>query len=70
MSAADALLWRNKLISGGILGLATLLYFVLEHSGYTLLTIISNILLISIAVLFIWSNGAVFLKRYHLFDGI
>ncbi|KAH7314454.1 hypothetical protein KP509_21G003500 [Ceratopteris richardii] len=61
--AADAFLWRNKLISGFILGGATAVYFVLEHSGYTLLCILSNVLLMSLGAIFVWSNVASFLNR-------
>ncbi|MCO5574005.1 hypothetical protein L7F22_027783 [Adiantum nelumboides] len=61
--AADSFLWRDKLMAGGILAAATILYFILEHSGYTLLSIISNLLLGTFAVLFVWSNAAVFLNR-------
>ncbi|KAH7437516.1 hypothetical protein KP509_05G075900 [Ceratopteris richardii] len=61
--AADSLLWRNKYLAGGVLVGATVLYFVLEHSGYTLLSIISKLLLVALAVLFIWSNAAEFLNR-------
>lgn len=61
--AADTLLWKDKFMAGGILGVATIAYFVLEHSGYTLLSIFSNLLLITFAILFVWSNAAVFLNR-------
>eukprot|EP00250_Pteridium_aquilinum_P010085 c19143_g2_i1 orf=428-1165(-) len=61
--AADTFLWRDKFMSGGILAGATIIYFVLEFSGCTLLTIISNLLLVTMGVLFVWSNAAVFLNR-------
>lgn len=61
--AADTLLWRDKFMAGGILAGATIVYFILEHSGYTLLSIISNLLLVTFGALFIWSNAAVFLNR-------
>lgn len=61
--AADTFLWRDKFMSAGILAGATVVYLVLEHSGYTLLTIISNLLLVTLGVLFLWSNAAVFLNR-------
>ncbi|MCO5557762.1 hypothetical protein L7F22_011333 [Adiantum nelumboides] len=61
--AADTFLWRDKFMSAGILAGATVLYLILEHSGYTLLTILSNLLLVALGVLFVWSNAAVFLNR-------
>lgn len=61
--AADTFLWRDKFMSAGILGGATIVYLVIEYSGYTLLTIISNLLLVTLGVLFVWSNAAEFLKR-------
>jgi hypothetical protein len=66
LSAADAILWRNKFISGGLLSGATITYFVLEHLGYSLLSLITNLLLATLAVLFVWSNAAVFLNRLVL----
>lgn len=63
ISAADTLLWKDKFMAGGILLGATIVYFVLEHSGFTLMTIFSNLLLVAFAVMFVWSNAAVFLNR-------
>lgn len=60
---ADILLWRDKFMSAGILGGFTVAYLLFEHSGYTLLKIIANLLLVCFAVLFVWSNAAVFLNR-------
>lgn len=61
--AADAFLWHDKFMSAGILGGATIVYLVIEYSGCTLLTIISNLLLVTLGVLFAWSNAAHFLNR-------
>lgn len=61
--AADTFLWRDKFMSAGILVGATIVYLVIEYSGYTLLSIISNLLLVTMGVLFVWSNAAVFLNR-------
>ncbi|KAI5065469.1 hypothetical protein GOP47_0020164 [Adiantum capillus-veneris] len=61
--AADAFLWKNKLMSAGILGGASVIYFVLEHSGYTLLSILSTLLMITFGTLFLWSNAAALLNR-------
>eukprot|EP00249_Psilotum_nudum_P009473 c21958_g1_i2 orf=205-942(+) len=61
--SADVLLWREKYLTGGILFGATLAWLLFEKSGYTLLTIVANVLLVLVVVLFIWSNAAVFLHR-------
>ncbi|MCO5581877.1 hypothetical protein L7F22_035766 [Adiantum nelumboides] len=61
--AADTFLWRDKLMSAGILIGASVIYFVLEHSGYTLLSILSTLLMITFGVLFLWSNAAALLNR-------
>ncbi|KAI5078831.1 hypothetical protein GOP47_0006502 [Adiantum capillus-veneris] len=61
--AADTFLWKDKFVSAGILAGATVVYLILEHSGYTLLTILSNLFLVTLVVLFVWSNAAVFLNR-------
>lgn len=60
---ADVILWRHKFMSAGIVGGSTIAWLLFEKSGYTLLTILGNTLLISIVVLFIWSNAATFLNR-------
>eukprot|EP00250_Pteridium_aquilinum_P004029 c14280_g1_i1 orf=463-1206(-) len=61
--AADAFLWRDKFLSAGILAGASIIYFVLEHSGYTLLSILATLLLVTFGVLFVWSNAAALLNR-------
>eukprot|EP00249_Psilotum_nudum_P009477 c21958_g2_i1 orf=265-1005(+) len=60
---ADVLLWRQKYLSGGILLGSTLGWLLFEKFGYTFLTIVGNILLMLMVVLFLWSNAAVFLHR-------
>eukprot|EP00249_Psilotum_nudum_P009475 c21958_g1_i4 orf=167-901(+) len=61
--SADVLLWRRKYLTGGLLFGATLVWVLFEKSGYTLLTVVANVLLILVVVLFVWSNAAVFLHR-------
>lgn len=61
--AADSFLWRDKFMSAGILAGASIVYFVLEHSGYTLLSIMATLLMITFGVLFLWSNAAALLNR-------
>ena len=54
------MLWRDVRVSGGVFVGLTLLYLLLEWSGLSLLTIISNTLLALISIAFIWSNVAKF----------
>ncbi|KAJ7527394.1 hypothetical protein O6H91_16G051900 [Diphasiastrum complanatum] len=60
---ADLLLWRKRNSTLGILTAVSGGYFLFEWSGYTLLSIISNVLLFVIIFLFLWANAASFLNR-------
>nr|XP_024390439.1 reticulon-like protein B10 [Physcomitrium patens]XP_024390440.1 reticulon-like protein B10 [Physcomitrium patens]XP_024390441.1 reticulon-like protein B10 [Physcomitrium patens]XP_024390442.1 reticulon-like protein B10 [Physcomitrium patens]XP_024390443.1 reticulon-like protein B10 [Physcomitrium patens]PNR43434.1 hypothetical protein PHYPA_015815 [Physcomitrium patens] len=61
--AADAFLWKDRNLSAIILGGSTLVWFLLEKSGYTFLTLLSNILMFSVIILFVWANVAALLNR-------
>ncbi|CAM6116569.1 unnamed protein product [Calypogeia fissa] len=61
--SADALLWRHKPLSAGVLIGATIAYVFFEWSGFTLLSLVSNVLLFLIVILFLWSNAAALLNR-------
>ncbi|KAL2622672.1 hypothetical protein R1flu_002877 [Riccia fluitans] len=61
--AADVLLWKNKPLSAGVLAGTTLVWILFEWSGYTLLSLLSNVLLFLIVVFFLWSNAAGLLNR-------
>ncbi|KAL8138889.1 hypothetical protein V2J09_004890 [Rumex salicifolius] len=60
---ADVLLWRNKKISGGILGGVTAVWFLFEVFEYYLLTFICHALIVSLAGLFLWTNASSFIKK-------
>lgn len=60
---ADVLLWKNLYLSGGLLGGVSFAYILFEWSGYTLLSLIANVLLIVVSALFIWSYAASLLNR-------
>jgi hypothetical protein len=66
-AAADSALWRDKYLSGGVLGGSTLVWFLLEKSGYTFVTLLCNILMFVVVILFVWSNVAALLHRFLLF---
>lgn len=56
----NVLLWRDIRITGAIFTAGTILYFLLEWSGYSLLTLVSNTLLAALALAFLWNNVARF----------
>ncbi|XP_068665561.1 reticulon-like protein B2 [Aristolochia californica] len=60
---ADVFLWRNKKISGGVLGGATAIWVLFEMLEYHLLTLICHCLILSLAILFLWSNASTFINK-------
>lgn len=61
--AADVILWKKWTLSAGILVGSTVTWVLFEWSGYRPLSLISNVLLLLIAILFIWAKAAAILKR-------
>ncbi|XP_044461163.1 reticulon-like protein B12 [Mangifera indica] len=60
---ADVILWRQKNLSLGILMVTFTAWVVFERSGYTLLSLVSSILLLLFAILFLWAKSAAILNR-------
>ncbi|KAK5777714.1 hypothetical protein PVK06_045681 [Gossypium arboreum] len=60
---ADIFLWRNKKISAGALGVATVIWILFEMLEYHLLTLVCHLLILALAVLFLWSNAATFINK-------
>ncbi|CAN4111523.1 unnamed protein product [Withania somnifera] len=60
---ADVFLWRNKKMSATVLGGATAIWVLFELLEYHLLTLICHILIITLAVLFLWSNATTFINK-------
>lgn len=60
---ADVFLWRNKKISAGVLGGATVVWVLFELLEYHLLTLVCHILILLLAVLFLWSNAQAFVHK-------
>ncbi|PSS04218.1 Reticulon-like protein [Actinidia chinensis var. chinensis] len=60
---ADVFLWRNKKISGGVLGVATAIWVLFELLEYNLLTLVSHGLIVGLAGLFLWSNASNFINK-------
>lgn len=60
---ADVFLWRNKKVSGGVLGAATTIWILFELLQYHFLTVVSQNLILALAVLFLWINVSTFIKK-------
>ncbi|XP_042480687.1 reticulon-like protein B2 [Macadamia integrifolia] len=60
---ADMFLWRNKKNTGTALGGATLIWILFELLDYHLLTLICHGLILSLAILFVWSNATTFIHK-------
>ncbi|KAF3563884.1 hypothetical protein DY000_02012339 [Brassica cretica] len=60
---ADIFLWRNKKVSGGVLGAATLSWILFELLQYNLLTLFGHISILALAVLFLWSSATTFIHK-------
>ncbi|KAL5989172.1 Reticulon-like protein B2 [Asimina triloba] len=60
---ADVFLWRNKKISAGVLGGATAAWVLFELIEYHLLTLVCHCLILTLAILFLWSNASTFINK-------
>ncbi|KAF9669018.1 hypothetical protein SADUNF_Sadunf14G0063800 [Salix dunnii] len=60
---ADVFLWRNKKVSAGVLGFVTAIWVLFELAEYNLLTLVCHVLILSLALLFLWSNAHTFIKK-------
>ncbi|KAG0475234.1 hypothetical protein HPP92_014920 [Vanilla planifolia] len=60
---ADVMLWRDKQLSGSIFAGVTVIWLLFEWIGYHLITFICHFLILSLAVLFVWSNVASFIGK-------
>lgn len=67
MTAAEIFLWRDKKVSAGVLGFATVIWALFELLQYHLLTLVCHILIVAITVLFLWSNASAFINTYVSF---
>jgi len=60
---ADVFLWRDKKISGGLLGVVTCIWVLFELIEYHLLSLVCHILIFALATLFLWSNASTFINK-------
>lgn len=62
-AVADLLLWKNKTGAVILLVSSTGFWFLFERAGYNLLSFVSNVLLLLVAILFLWAKSATVLNR-------
>ncbi|XVE76497.1 hypothetical protein DITRI_Ditri12bG0178400 [Diplodiscus trichospermus] len=60
---ADVMLWRRGNLTLGILFVTLAAWVVFEKSGYTLLSLVSSVLLLLVVILFLWAKSAAILNR-------
>ncbi|KAH7854343.1 hypothetical protein Vadar_012779 [Vaccinium darrowii] len=60
---ADVFLWRDKKLSGGLLGVVTCIWVLFELIEYRLLSLVCHILIFALATLFLWSNASTFINK-------
>ncbi|THG17355.1 reticulon-like protein B12 isoform X1 [Camellia sinensis] len=60
---ADVMLWRTKNVTVGILVVTLAAWLVFEKSGYTLLSLVSSVLLLLVTIFFLWAKSAAILNR-------
>lgn len=56
-------MWEDPKKTGGLLAGSTLFYMVIERSGYTMLTLTANTLLLVVISCFLWANLSTILGR-------
>ncbi|KAG8077600.1 hypothetical protein GUJ93_ZPchr0007g3308 [Zizania palustris] len=60
---ADILLWKNRNLSAGVLVGATLIWFLFDVVEYNIIPLLCQSAIISMIVIFIWSNVAPLFDR-------
>ncbi|XP_010523772.1 PREDICTED: reticulon-like protein B5 [Tarenaya hassleriana] len=60
---ADVLLWRDKKLSAAVLGTTTAVWVLFELVEYHLLSFVCHISILTLAVLFLWSNAHSFINK-------
>ncbi|THU46415.1 hypothetical protein C4D60_Mb09t04700 [Musa balbisiana] len=60
---ADVFLWKNKKASAVVLGGASAIWILFELMEYHLLTLVCHCLILSLAILFLWSNATTLINK-------
>ncbi|KAH7682419.1 Reticulon domain-containing protein [Dioscorea alata] len=61
--AADVFLWRDKKATAMVLGGATAIWVLFELMEYHLLTLVCHGLILTLAILFLYSNASTFINK-------
>lgn len=65
-SAADVFLWRDKKATSMVLVVATAIWVLFELMEYHLLTLVCHGLILTLAILFLYSNASTFINKLAL----
>lgn len=60
---ADVLLWKRRNVGIFLLVASTTVWFLFERAGYSFVSLVSNVLLLLVAILFFWAKSASILSR-------
>lgn len=64
IAVESVLMWDQPVTSGLALASITAAFFLLEKSGFTLIALTANLLLVAVLGVFVWSNVATVLNLY------
>lgn len=59
-------MWQDPKKTGAMFGGSTLIYYFLEQSGYTAISLVSNLLLLAVIGSFLWSSASRFMNKPSL----
>ncbi|KAF6155051.1 hypothetical protein GIB67_035798 [Kingdonia uniflora] len=62
-AVADVLLWKRWSISAFLLVISSIIWLLFERVGYNLLSLVANVLLLLLFILFFWAKSASLLNR-------
>ncbi|KAF8404954.1 hypothetical protein HHK36_009849 [Tetracentron sinense] len=62
-AVADVLLWKRRCSGASLLVAVSAIWFLFERAGYSLLSLIANVLLLLVVILFLWAKSASLLNR-------
>ncbi|XP_068654533.1 reticulon-like protein B11 [Aristolochia californica] len=62
-AVADVLLWKRPTVSFSVLLCVSIVWFLFERAGYSFLSLVANVILSLVAILFFWGKSAALLNR-------
>lgn len=60
---ADVLLWKRPKVGALLLIATSIVWFLFEQAGYSFLSLLANVLLLLVGILFFWAKSAAILNR-------